>query len=208
MYSSFSIPKRDGTMRQISAPANQLKKIQQKLAEILVQAYIEKGYCHNQIISGLSSKQDAQDILEEWFKRVLIGKITYIGQIKGNNSSTYLSFAEKANELFQEDTFDVSALQNFENIASSNTYILEYSDGLNSKQGSAFYLSNIGLITSYHVTEKGEFFKVYRHYNYPDQYIGMIGKELNEVACDRSGRGVQSFSSASGGSVRRSDLAQ
>lgn len=59
MYSSFSIPKRDGTMRQISAPANQLKKIQQKLAEILVQVYKPK-VCAYGFIPGKNILQNAQ----------------------------------------------------------------------------------------------------------------------------------------------------
>ncbi len=52
MYSSFSIPKRDGTMRQISAPAKQLKTIQQKLAAILAQVYKPK-VCAYGFIPGL-----------------------------------------------------------------------------------------------------------------------------------------------------------
>lgn len=42
MYRTFEIPKKNGEMRKISAPQNQLKQIQKKLAHILAVVYTPK----------------------------------------------------------------------------------------------------------------------------------------------------------------------
>lgn len=45
-YKEFSIPKRDGSMRQISAPDSAIKVIQQRLSEYLYTHYTVKGCAH------------------------------------------------------------------------------------------------------------------------------------------------------------------
>lgn len=45
--------------------------------------------------------------VEKWFKSVLIGKVRYIGQVKGYRSSTFYSFASNLNIAFGEKVFDI-----------------------------------------------------------------------------------------------------
>lgn len=147
--------------------------------------YIEKGLCKNHDICELVKNPDAEDEIVAWFKLVLVGKVRYIKQVKGERSLTYLSFAKKINGLFEEAIFDLTDLNTFENAIKNSVLILEHEEGESFIQGSAFYLSGIGLITSYHVTENGEFFKVFSVDTYKDTSLGIIGKELNEIASDK-----------------------
>lgn len=148
--------------------------------------YVEKGLCKNHDIYELVKKPDAEDEIVAWFKHVLMGKVRYIKQVKGEKSLTYLSFAKKVNELFEEAIFDLTDLNTFENAIKNSVLILEHEEGESFVQGSAFYLSGIGLITSYHVTENGGFFKVFSVDTYRDTSLGVIGKELNEIASDKA----------------------
>lgn len=128
----------------------------------------------------------AKNYVDHWFKKVLVGKINYIKQVKGLNDLTYLSFAKKLNEVFQETIFDLSALKELDEFLSHNTFIIEYSHGETHRQGSGFILDGIGLFTSHHVTEDGEFYNVYKNISYPVKPLGKIGKPLNEISSNKS----------------------
>lgn len=147
--------------------------------------YVKKGLCKNPNICGIVDNPDSKDAVIEWFKMVLVGKVHYIKQVKGARSLTYLSFAQKINALFGEDTFDLTELHRFENTIKNSTFILQYSNKENFVQGSAFYLTDIGLVTSYHVTECGEFFSVFNVDTYDEKKLGIVGKTLNEISSDK-----------------------
>lgn len=147
--------------------------------------YIEKGLCKNPEIHELLKKPDAENEIVAWFKLVLVGKVRYIKQVKGKKNLTYLAFAKKTNEIFEETIFDLTDLNAFDNEVKNSVLILEHEEGESFIQGSAFYLSGIGLLTSYHVTEGGEFFNVYSCDTYKSKPLGIIGKELNERASDK-----------------------
>ena len=148
------------------------------------QEYVAKGYCRNQDIKNIINDYEKEKIVEGWFKKVLIGKMNFFKQVRGNDSLTYLSFAQKINNIFRETIFDVSALNLLADLISQNTYVLEFEQGEELVQGSGFYISDVGLFTSYHVTQNGGFFKVYTHLSYPDDPKGVIGKSLNEISSD------------------------
>jgi len=147
--------------------------------------YIEKGYCRNNEIILLAKQKSNEERVDEWFKRVIKGKILYIGQIKTRKSMTFLSMAKKANRVFQEELFEINSLDVYESIAKHNTYILEYSCGKEAVQGSAFYLQGYGLITSYHVTENGGIYKVYPYYSFGEKFYGIVCKTENEKYSDK-----------------------
>lgn len=146
--------------------------------------YVKRGLCKNPKIYAMVDNPDSEDKITEWFKKVLIGKIYYIKQVKGAQSLTYLSFAQKANNLFDEDIFDLTEFHRFENTIKNSTFILQYSKGEDFVQGSAFYLPEIGLITSYHVTKCGEFFNIFDVDTYNEKSLGILGKTLNEISSD------------------------
>ena len=143
--------------------------------------YVKKGLCKNPNICRIVDDPNSEDAVIEWFKKVLVGKIHYIKQVKGTRSLTYLAFAQKTNILFHEELFDLTELYRFENTIKNSTFILETE---NAVQGSAFYLSGIGLITSYHVTECGEFFSIYNVDTYDKKSLGIVEKDLNEICSD------------------------
>ena len=148
--------------------------------------YIEKGLCKNPEIHKLLKKPDAEHEIVAWFKLVLVGKVRYIKQVKGNKNLTYLAFAKKINEIFEETIFDLTLLNTFDNTVKNSILILEHEEGESFVQGSAFCLSGIGLLTSYHVTEGGEFFNVFSYDTYKSTPLGIIGNKLNELASDKT----------------------
>ena len=148
--------------------------------------YVKKGLCKNPNICGIIDAPGSENTVIEWFKLVLVGKVHYIKQVKGARSLTYLSFAQKVNALFKETIFDLTELYRFENTIKNSTFILQYSEGENFVQGSAFYLPSIGLVTNYHVTEDGNFFNVFNVETYEEKPLGKIGKTLNEISSDKT----------------------
>lgn len=150
-------------------------------------SYIEKGYCKNISINRIVNDPSAENKLKAWFEIVLKGKILYIKQIKGGKSLTYLSFAQKMNNIFCKEIFDITELSKFENLVENATCILEYDDNVNYIQGSGFYLQGYGLFTSNHVTKNdNNIFKVFSYKNYPDHKDGTISKSINELSSNDS----------------------
>lgn len=125
--------------------------------------YIDKGYCKNKKIIILKENPDNQQLVEEWYKSVLIGKIRFVKQIKGAQSFTFFSLALAANKAFSETIFDLSYFDQMNAIIDKNVFVLQTND--EKKQGSGFYVPEYGLFTSYHVTEDGEFYYLWRDSN-------------------------------------------
>lgn len=148
------------------------------------QEYIHKGYCKNSDIVCIVDDPQKQDVIECWFQKVLVGKTNYIKQIKGEKSLTFLSFAKKINALFESEIFNITELDRLNAIALNSTFILEYDTDDAYVQGSGFSLAGYGLVTNYHVTENGEFFKVYKPYQ--TEHCAIIKKELNESMSDKN----------------------
>ncbi len=146
--------------------------------------YIEKGLCKSPKIYELANDPRQEESIISWFQSVLKGKILYIKHVKGKNSLTYLTMAEKFNHICERNIFDVRELHRFENAIKNSTFILQSELNGNYIQGSGFYLAAIGLFTSYHVTESGAFFDVFTAEKYDEKRSGCIGKELNEIASD------------------------
>lgn len=150
------------------------------------QRYIDSGFCHNKKIISQSQNPKCKDFIMEWFSQVIKGKIDYIKQVKGGNSMTFLALAKKANYIFKQDLFDISLLTNLNDMIRKNVFILESEiSGEDFYQGSGFYLNNIGLITSYHVTENSLKFSVFTEESYNHKRdVAIIRKDLNEVSSD------------------------
>lgn len=148
-------------------------------------AYIDKGFCSNTTILAMHEDPDKRYTIEEWFRLVLKGKIEHIRNVKGSDSLTYLSFAQKFNQITETETFDVSALTRLETIAEKNTFILEYTDDKDTHNGSAFYVPEVGLITCYHVVECGGNFSGFTYKNYPSKPHLVAGLKYNLIASNR-----------------------
>lgn len=148
--------------------------------------YVNKGYCKNDIIRESINKPESEAIVVAWFKSVLTGKIYYIRQIKGSDSPTYLTFAKKLNEIFSEKIFDVSALDNLETLVRENTFVLQMLVNGATRQGSGFYVKNLGLLTCYHVTESTNLFGVYSYKNDSGEIKVPLDKRKSEISSDKN----------------------
>ena len=173
---------RRGYVKQLRAIIHSCEKFGIPAA---AKTYVKKGLCKNHEICNVVDTSDSEDVVVNWFKRVLIGKICYIKHVRGAKNPTYLSFAQKFNTLFREDIFDVSEFHRFNNTIKNSVLILEHRDEDKIIQGSGFYLSGIGLITSAHVTESGDFYNVFQVDSYDESSpgIGVIGS-CNKVSSD------------------------
>ena len=149
------------------------------------QAFVEKGLCKNPQIKSVINDPKHEEEVTAWFEKVLSGKIRYLSQVKGKDSMLYLSLAKRLNGVFDKEIFDISGLNRLDTLIKSSTFILECSDDKTVIQGSGFFAPGYGLFTSYHVTEKGGFFKVYLPDDYDDSCLGCLGKGLHEVAANR-----------------------
>ena len=123
--------------------------------------YIEKGYCKNKNIIQIKDNPEKRPIIEDWYKKVLIGKIRFVKQIKGPQSFTFYTLAISANQAFSEVVFDLSYFDQMNDIIDKNVFVLQTKDELN--QGSGFYVPGYGLFTSYHVIENDDFYYLLRN---------------------------------------------
>ena len=144
--------------------------------------YITLGNCNNANIISLVKSGERPEIIESWFKNVLKGKINYVKQVKGEEDFTFLKYAFIMNTIFSEEIFDISILDEFMSKVEQNVFILEC-DKLDTTgryiQGSGFLLKGLGLITNSHVTESGDFFRVY-HFN-KQNHINIISNSTNMI---------------------------
>ena len=146
--------------------------------------YIEKGNCNNsKIVEMLKNEtEENQEIIVEWFKAVLKGKIGYIKQVRGEKNLIYLKYAKILNNVFEEEIFHIS--EDFELLkkVEKSVFILEAETNSNYIQGSGFILKNIGLLTNYHVTESNE---IYTVSTYKNEKVCSVSNELNLIKNNR-----------------------
>ncbi|MHB9942775.1 hypothetical protein CF065_14380 [Clostridium sporogenes] len=136
--------------------------------------YIQKGYCKNNYIV---ERVDDEQIICQWFREVLKGKINFIRDVRSNKNYIFLKYAQQLNRIFKEEIFNLDLLDEF----ISNVVILEYEKGDEYVQGSGFFVKDIGLFTSYHVTANSEFYSVK---TYKMEQVQFVSKEMNEISSD------------------------
>lgn len=139
--------------------------------------YIDLGLCHNTKIINCKDNIDAQELIVGWFKSVIKGKISFIKQVKGRESTTFYSLASKANVAFKEELFDLSCFDRLNEILTKNLFVLLEETSSDIRQGSAFYVSDYGLFTSFHVTENDGFYKLYNSSG--DKTNIIVSNEMN-----------------------------
>ncbi len=146
--------------------------------------YIEKGNCQNSTIIEMVKNEadESQEIVVEWFKLVLKGKIGYIKQVKGENNLVYLKYAKTLNDLFGEEIFHIDGNIELLKIIEKSVFILEAQTNDNYIQGSGFIVKNIGLLTNYHVTESNEMYTVS---TYKNERVCSVSNELNLLKNNR-----------------------
>lgn len=147
--------------------------------------YIAKGFCKNQNIISQVDDPDRKDDICSWFKNVLKGKISYIKQVKGKDSLTFYHYANKLNQIFEEELFNLSSFASlFDKIDDSVLVLISEKNSEEYTQGTGFIIKGHGLITSFHVTQNGDFFKVYKNNEYPHTSKMIVSKGINELSSD------------------------
>lgn len=142
--------------------------------------YVKKGFCKNKdIISNIDNEEYEEKVIT-WFKSVLKGKIGFIKQIRGKEDYVFLKYAKQLNYLFKEKIFDIEIVNEFYSKIAYNVVVLQ--GKINLTQGSGFYVKDIGLITSYHVTEDGDFYDVK---TYKDEKLKVISNDEGVIALDK-----------------------
>ncbi len=147
--------------------------------------YISEGLCRNPKIIQAADDKDQTEVVVNWFKQVLTGKINYIKQVKGPESYTFLSFAKLYNEITDSSYFDISKLDLLSNLISKNTFVIERCCDGDYVQGSAFFVKEYGMFTSYHVTETYEIYDVNKIENRIGKKIGSISNQTNLICRNR-----------------------
>lgn len=138
--------------------------------------FIDEGYCKNDNIKQIKNDLKKKEQIEEWYKKVLIGKIRFVGQIKGLQSFTYYTLAISANNLFSEDVFDLTYFDQINYIIDNNVFVLQNKDG--TKQGSCFYVPGYGLFTAYHTIADEDFYYLFKNdKKLPDISVGLTINE-------------------------------
>ena len=149
--------------------------------------YANSSFCHNNKIKNNSKNPDNKESIIKWFSQVIKGKIEYIRQVKGAESTTFITFAKKANQVFKKDLFGISALIDRYDIINKNVFIIESEEYDNNIfQGSGFYIKGIGLITSYHLTECNANFHVYTIQSYKNRKSIATICNLNKISSDKN----------------------
>ena len=131
--------------------------------------YIDLELCKNTSIIKIRNSSKSKDIelIENYFLSVLKGKVRFISQVKGERSYTFLHYAFAANNVSERNgrspLFDLSYAEGErekrKEILSKNLFVL--CSPTEKTQGTAFYLSGLGLLTNYHVVGETQFAQIY-----------------------------------------------
>lgn len=119
-------------------------------------------------------------VVEEWFKEVLFGKISYLGYVTNRTSGSFYDLAKKANRLFNEDLFELSDIFNEADIVDNNVFIIENAE--ETKQGTCFVVPGLGIFTCNHVLENSvtkcyyNSFYIYDRHGYSNGKIPLLEK--------------------------------
>ena len=118
--------------------------------------YIEKGYCKNKRILETYTASEYEDSIISWFKKVLVGKINFIRDVRGASDFLFFKYANQYNKITDQPYFDLSEFYERQNQIQKRVLILV--GRTSQRQGTGFILKDVGLITSRHVIDDGDFY--------------------------------------------------
>jgi hypothetical protein len=82
-------------------------------------------------------------------EKVLRGRLEWIAQVRGRSFSAYRTLAKRFNKQFPSSSLPIDPT--YEEIAELAVWVVEFGEGENFSQGTAFFLEGIGLVTANHV---------------------------------------------------------
>lgn len=148
--------------------------------------YIEEGNYVRKYIIKLLEQPDKEQLIEEWFKAVIIGKIRFIASVKGYKHPTFIKYAQECNMIFKNNIFNVANLKCQINEIYNNVVVIERDDKY--RKGTGFYLKDYGLITSFFVTQDDDdhYYKAYYYDKDGDESIENILTDSNCIVKDKN----------------------
>ena len=157
-----------------------------------------RAMLHNWEKDGIGSCQrmfEARYLIEnssrprqKLFKEMVRGKIDFVGTVRGKDDSIYLKLLQKLADLdrsllSKRTLHKLKELNNRNDLILDNLWIVETTsaDEKGYKQGTGFYLDEIGLITCDHVLLDGDscLVEVYRRDDTERQHAGIIKRSKN-----------------------------
>jgi len=99
--------------------------------------------------------------------------------VKATNSAGH-TFASR---VYQKLSYEEQERLKFEECVQESVFVVVNHE--RTRQGSGFYLSDYGFLTSYHITQDGDFYSICHYQDFPLSK-GMISKELNEICSDET----------------------
>lgn len=152
--------------KKVNIKREYLRKIRVLLHSCLIKGvyatakiYIGKGLTHNQKIRDAIRDEANREFVENWFILVLIGKMHFIRQVRGEKDLLFQSYAMTMNLIIGRSYFSVKELLYVRANFDKNLFLIQTADTC--RQGSGYYLEGYGIITSYHLVEKYDTFSVY-----------------------------------------------
>lgn len=142
------------------------------------QTYVDKGLCNNKHIKEIIDNVDKKDEVVNWFEKVIKGKIEYLKNVRGEENAYYLKYASQANEIFENEVFDIVKQVELKDKLEKYCFIIQNKE--ESNQGSGFLLKDYGVLTNYHVIKGEEFYDVF---TYKNDKKGTVGRTLS-LTCE------------------------
>lgn len=155
--------------RYVNLPRNYLREIRSILYDcesngIYESAlrYISLGKTTNHKIISLAktTTQDEEQenakrkVIEDWYCKVVKGKIEYVKCVRGNECSYYKKYGSAYNKLIGVDVFKFdNSLIDIEAYKRKFCFIIEKDDPKKVGQGTGFLLKNYGILTNQHVVD-------------------------------------------------------
>lgn len=93
----------------------------------------------------------------------LRGRIEWLAQVRGRSFSAYRTLSQRYNNLFPLKPIPIDPTE--DEIVEKSVWVVEYQVGEELRQGTAFFLGGVGLVTCEHVVRdlpNGEFAEVFR----------------------------------------------
>lgn len=134
----------------------------------------------------IASLKKDDDKLKLWYLEILNGKIQFIKQVKGKYSGTYISFANKLNKISQAEIgYELlNTSSELFDYLKDRVFLIEHESDKDYIQGSGFILRDIGLFTSWHVTENDVNYQVFKIDNGKEKILDIF-KPINLIKEDK-----------------------
>lgn len=143
------------------------KSSRKEVTGLIVNKYtnIKRNYIRNirssiYIAEKLGVSNAERKYFEKYGKQISLknsikGKLDWVAQVRGRSFSAYITLASRYNMLFPESPLTIAPA--IDEIIDKSIWVYEWAEGVGEnfdcQQGTAVFISGVGLVSSYHVVE-------------------------------------------------------